>query len=136
MRISDWSSDVCSSDLLIPYPFETEQHDAHVADARACSQRIMNAKRQHLPPQALAGTRRQGRNTSGAPKMEKASQRDHPRPVLLHSCEAAHKRDRSVPKGTGEYIKADRSCKPPTPDMLAFTPTHHEPLPPPRGQTP
>src|SRR3546814_8924553 len=43
---------------LIPYPFETEQHDAHVADARACSQRIMNAKRQHLPPQALAGTRR------------------------------------------------------------------------------
>src|SRR3546814_4315019 len=96
MRISDWSSDVCSSDLLIPYPFETEQHDAHVADARACSQRIMNAKRQHLPPQALAGTRRQGRNTSGAPKMEKASKRDHRRPVLLPSCEAEHKRDTSV----------------------------------------
>src|SRR3546814_2966200 len=112
MRISDWSSDVCSSDLLIPYPFETEQHDAHVADARACSQRIMNAKRQHLPPQALAGTRRQGRNTSGAQKTEKASQRDHRRPVLLHSCEAEPKRHRSEQKGTGESIKSDRSSTP------------------------
>src|SRR3546814_5100219 len=80
----------------------------------------MNAKRQHLPPQALAGTRRQGRNTSGAPKMEKASQRDHRRPVLLHSCEAEHKRDRSAQKGTGEYIKADRSWTSTNQDMLAF----------------
>src|SRR3546814_19039045 len=88
----------------------------------------MNAKRQHLPPQALAGTRRQGRNTSGAPKMEKASQRDHRRPVLLHSCEAEHKRDRSVQKGTGEYIKADRSCTPTKQDMLAFTAVDHERL--------
>src|SRR3546814_12373643 len=88
----------------------------------------MNAKRQHLPPQALAGTRRQGRNTSGAPKMEKASQRDHRRPVLLHSCEAEHKRDRSVQKGTGEYIKADRSCTPTKQDMLEFTAVDQESL--------
>src|SRR3546814_13859280 len=92
---------------LIPYPFETEQHDAHVADARACSQRIMNAKPQHLPPQALAGTRRQGRNPSGAPKMEKASQRDHRRPVLLHSCEAQPKRNRSLQTGHGEHTKSE-----------------------------
>src|SRR3546814_8087100 len=60
--------------------------------------------------------------------MEKASQRDHRRPVPLHSCEAEHKRDRSVQKGTGEYIKADRSCTPTKQDMLAFTAVDHDRL--------
>src|SRR3546814_4878225 len=53
MRISDWSSDVCSSDLVQPVRLAGEPAaQAGVADARAVGTRIA---RSHRPDRARAG---------------------------------------------------------------------------------
>src|SRR3546814_16351428 len=95
MRISDWSSDVCSSDLSAPMPAPTPGQAGNTHDRRKHGETAFEQRRTEQADTQAGQTREQTRQ-------ERAMQRDQ------HCCHRARTIDRkSVQSGKSVTVRVD-----------------------------